>query len=113
LVADDSVLSLVATSAGDLVGFVIAALVPAPPVYEPGGMTCLIDDFTVKRAEDWVRVGVPLLAAVSDLARQRGAAQVVVVTAHLDQAKRNALRAGGLTIASEWWVSPPEADSAP
>jgi hypothetical protein len=29
---------------------------------------------------------------------------VVVVTAHLDQPKRDALRSCGLSMASEWWV---------
>jgi hypothetical protein len=37
---------------------------------------------------------------------RRGAVQAVVVTAHLDQPKRQALRACGLEVASEWWVTP-------
>jgi hypothetical protein len=39
-------------------------------------------------------------------AGQRGAVQAVVVTAHLDEPKRQALRACGLEVASEWWVTP-------
>jgi hypothetical protein len=50
--------------------------------------------------------GTQLLRAAIDQARDRGAVQVVVVTGHLDLEKREALRACGLSIASEWWVTP-------
>ena len=32
----------------DIVGFIIGRLVPAPEVYNPGGLTLMIDDFCVK-----------------------------------------------------------------
>jgi hypothetical protein len=50
--------------------------------------------------------GARLLRAALAVAEQRGAVQAVVVTAHLDEPKREALRACGLEIASEWWVTP-------
>jgi hypothetical protein len=49
---------------------------------------------------------VRLLRAALAEARQRGAVQAVVVTAQLDEPKREALRACGLEVASEWWVTP-------
>jgi aspartate aminotransferase-like enzyme len=50
--------------------------------------------------------GVRLLQAALAEAARRGAAQAVVVTARLDEAQRQALRACGLEVASEWWVTP-------
>ncbi|SDT09476.1 hypothetical protein SAMN04488543_3018 [Friedmanniella luteola] len=47
-----------------------------------------------------------LLDAVRAWAADRGAAQLVVVTAHLDEPERAALRSSGLTVASEWWAGP-------
>jgi hypothetical protein len=53
----------------------------------------------------WDSTGKDLLAAALEHAADRGAVQAVVVTAHLDVEKREALRASGLSIASEWWVT--------
>jgi len=81
-------------------------LVPAPPVYNPGGLTCSIDDFVVSEGECWETVGADLLDQVRRVALSSGAAQVVVVCAHHDEPKRKALEEYSLTIASEWWVTP-------
>jgi len=40
-------------AAGQLTGFLIATLNLAPPVYDPGGLTCDIDDFVVTPAPKW------------------------------------------------------------
>ena len=106
LVASDKVISLVSEDTGELTGFLIATLNPAPPVYDPGGLSCDIDDFVVTPAANWATTGVRLLRAALAEAGQRGAVQAVVVTAHLDEPKREALRACGLEVASEWWVTP-------
>jgi len=106
LVTRDEIITLVSEEAGQLTGFLIATLDPAPPVYDPGGLTCQIDDFVVTPATKWPTTGVRLLRAGLAQAGQRGAVQAVVVTAHLDQPKRQALRACGLELASEWWVTP-------
>jgi GNAT superfamily N-acetyltransferase len=105
LVTNDEVIALVSDEAGQLTGFLIATLGPAPPVYDPGGLTCQIDDFVVAPATRWPTTGVRLLRIGLAQAGQRGAVQAVVVTAHLDQPKRQALRACGLEVASEWWVT--------
>jgi GNAT superfamily N-acetyltransferase len=111
LVADDAVVSLAAVDAeGTLVGYVFATLVAAPPVYDPGGSTGFIDDFAVSDASLWATVGVDLLAAARQQLAERGAVQIVVVSGHHDAAKRSALRAAGLALASEWYVGPSRAD---
>jgi len=103
---DDKVITLVSEEAGELTGFLIATLTAGPPVYDPGGQTCLIDDFAVSPGERWQTTGTRLLRAALAEAALRGAVQAVVITAHLDQPKRQMLRACGLEPASEWWVTP-------
>ena len=104
LVDDSETLFAVADAANRVRGFVIAKVAPAPPVYDPGGATCLIDDFTVDDSESWPEVGPGLLAFARSWATQRGAVQLVVVTAGADDPKRVALIEAGLVLASEWWV---------
>ncbi len=105
LIEDPAVISLVAVTGHDVAGFAIATVGVAPSVYDPGGLTCLVDDFVVADAHDWPTVGVILLRAVIRAALERGAAQIVVA-AQLDEAKRAVLAASGLSVASESWVHP-------
>ena len=109
-IADDRVITLVATSESKLVGFVIGHLVAAPPVYNPGGLTCSIDDFVVNGNDLWETVGADLLDQVKKKAYLEGAVQVVVVCGHLDEPKKKALEKSSLSIASEWWVSSSQTD---
>lgn len=104
LLDDPETLFAVATTPEGVQGFVIARLVPAPPVYNPGGPTCLVDDFTVDNPASWSDAGPLLLAAVRSWAGRRGAVQLVVVTAGADDAKRAVLDRADLSLASEWWV---------
>jgi hypothetical protein len=104
LLENDRTLVLVAERAGQVVGFLIAQLVPAPPVYAPGGLTCAVDDFWLAEGEDWLATGGALLDESMRQAKGRGAAQAVVVCAHLDAPKRAMLAARGFAIASEWHV---------
>lgn len=106
LLTRENVHVLVATSGDELLGFVIAQLVPNPPVYDPGGPTCSIDDFAVEDADAWPTVGRSLLDAAMNWARQQGAAQVVVVCGHHDLPKREMLQDAGFPIASEWRARP-------
>ncbi len=104
LVQHERAIALVSESNNTVNGFVIATLVPAPPVYDVGGLTCSIDDFCVVDGLDWERTGKALLDEVMKQAKVRGAVQTVVVCAHLDEAKRTMLANEGFTIASEWYV---------
>ena len=104
LIAGDTAIVRVHERDGAVNGFVIATLMPAPPVYDPGGLTCAIDDFCVAREDEWPSIGRALLDAVFREATARGAVQSVVVCGHLDQPKREALAALGFSLASEWYV---------
>ena len=104
LLEQEPVIALVHEQEGAVDGFLIAQVVSAPPVYDPGGLTCLIDDFWVTEGKDWQGVGQALLDEAISQARARGAAQAVVVCAHLDQPKRTMLAGAAFSIASEWYV---------
>jgi GNAT superfamily N-acetyltransferase len=108
LVDDPDHLLLVVGAVAAVQGFAIGRLVPAPPVYDPGGLTCLVDDFAVEDAAAWEPAGLALLRDVSDAARRRGAVQVVVVSGRHDEPKRRLLEAGGLVPATEWWLGATE-----
>lgn len=104
LMGSDRAIALVHERGGKIDGFIIALLQPAPPVYDPGGLTCIIDDFIVAEAKDWQTVGKRLLSEVIREAKRRGAVQVVVVCGRYDAPKRIMLASVGCSIASEWWV---------
>ncbi len=97
-------LLLVAEGAGTPSGFLIARLMPAPPVYDPGGATVLVDDFCVDDASAWATVGDALLTDLRERVRPLGAAQIVVICAHHDPAKRSLLADLDGRGASEWVV---------
>ena len=104
LVQHERAISLVSESTNTVNGFVIATLVPAPPVYDVGGLTCSIDDFCVVDGLEWEHISKALLEEAMKQAKTRGAVQAVVVCAHLDEAKRKMLANEEFTIASEWYV---------
>lgn len=104
LLHDEQTIAYVYEQAGALIGFIIARLQPAPPVYNPGGLTCMVDDFVVAEPDNWDTIGVSLLDEVNRVARERGAVQTVVVCGHLDMPKRGMLNQDGYSIASEWYV---------
>lgn len=106
LIDQDDTLVVVARDNSGVRGFAIARTADAPPVYDPGGVTCVVDDFAVADPTDWPTVGPLLLDAVRAWACDHGATQMIVVVAHLDQAKRAVLSTAQLNIASEWWVAP-------
>ena len=87
-------------------GFIIASIVSAPPVYNPGTLVCSIDDFVVASNSLWDTVGRDLLRSAKATAKEHGAMLSVVVCGHLDQPKRAMLQSEGMYIASEWYVSP-------
>lgn len=93
-------------SNGDVDGFAIITTVPAPPVYDPGGLSSLVDDFVVSSPDKWVTAGAALLDAATSWARERGAVQVVVVSGPHDGPKRTVLKDAGLYVASEWFTAP-------
>jgi len=106
LLTGADIIALVAEAESTLLGFVIGAITSAPPVYNPGGPVCIVDDFAIANPTEWGSVGATLLAAVEREAKARGAVLSVVVCAQRDQAKREVLQRAGLTVASERRVKP-------
>jgi hypothetical protein len=91
---------------GGVDGFAVVTTLPAPPIYDPGGLTSLIDDVVVSSPDKWATAGATLLGAATAWSRERGAVQVVVVCGPHDEAKRAVLQDAGLYVASEWFTSP-------
>jgi GNAT superfamily N-acetyltransferase len=105
LLTRERIIALVHEQDGRIDGFVIAALVDAPPVYDPGGLTCLIDDFMLARPDDWATIGLALLREANARAKPRGAVQTVVVCGPQDEPKRAMLAAAGFDVVTEWRVA--------
>ncbi len=103
LLADDAHQVLVSTNDDDAIeGFVIARAMDAPPVYDPGGSTCMVDDFVWTTAE----AAESLLASARHWASSRECTQLIVVTPAVDTERRALLDRIGLHPTSEWWTGP-------
>ena len=101
----ENAICLVSDADGSIDGFIVAHIVEAPPVYDPGSLVCMIDDFVVATPDLWNTVGQALLDEARRAVRVCGADLAVVVCGHMDEPKRDMLKAAGLCVASEWWVS--------
>lgn len=88
----------------EMLGFAIGRLMSAPDVYNPGGLTLMIDDFCVKSDSLWQPIGGMLIEAMKASAKTKEGAQILVVCGAHDHAKRGFLREQNLSIASEWFV---------
>lgn len=101
---NEYVIALVHEQDGVMDGFVIGMLSGAPPVYDPGGPTLLVDDFCVAEAAQWESVGSMLLSAILHEGKNRKAVQSVVICGHLDEPKRKMLQTIGYDVLQEWWL---------
>lgn len=88
----------------EILGFIIGKLMPAPEVYNPGGLTLMIDDFCMKSENLWQSVGAVLIEAIKGPAKAKGALQILVVCGAHDYLKRRFLVEQNLSISSEWFV---------
>jgi predicted acetyltransferase/RimJ/RimL family protein N-acetyltransferase len=88
----------------EILGFVIGKLMPAPEVYNPGGLTVMIDDFCVKSENLWQSVGAKLIKDIKAAAKVKSATQILVVCGAHDYPKRKFLSEQNLQVASEWFV---------
>jgi GNAT superfamily N-acetyltransferase len=102
LVENEAVIVRVHESDGVVDGFIIGTLLSAPPVYDPGGLVCLVDDFATRDPAGWASFGAALLNDVTAAAKRRGAVLAAVICGHLDQPKRAMLANAGYAVASEW-----------
>jgi GNAT superfamily N-acetyltransferase len=103
LAASDCIVLVAEHEGGAVAGFVIGRLFPPPPVYDPGGPACMVDDFAVADPALWPGLGRALLDAVRERAHERGAVQMVVVCAPEDGPKQALLAGSGLDVVTEWW----------
>jgi hypothetical protein len=106
LLQRDGVFAFVHETAGAIDGLVIGMEMTAPPVYNPGGPMCLIDDFTVANPDLWSTGGRALLEAAQTQARERGMVSMQVICGHYDAPKRAMLGAAGFPVVSEWRIRP-------
>lgn len=88
----------------EILGFIIGKLMPAPEVYNPGGLTLMIDDFCVQSENLWQSVGHELIGTIKTAAKVKGATQILVVCGAHDLPKRKFLSEQNLQVASDWFV---------
>lgn len=103
LTKDDSIL-LVAELEGKIIGFIIGSIMKSPDVYNPGGLTVLVDDFCIASPMLWKVIGSRLLLELKQLSKKKSVAQILVVCGRHDEPKRSFLKRFGLRTASEWYV---------
>jgi len=104
LLSRDNHISLVCEEGQNLSGFLFGAVANAPPVYDPGGKACMVDDFCISANAQWESQGRALLDATRKRALLLGAVQFVVVCGQKDEPKRKFLSDYNLTVASEWYT---------
>lgn len=102
LEADDHIMLLAEDTC--ILGFIIGRLMHAPEVYNPGGLTLMIDDFCVSTSDLWMDVGIALLNKLKQEAQEKGAVQVIVACGDHDQAKIDFLTSVNLSVATRWYV---------
>jgi hypothetical protein len=105
LAGDPKVTFLVCDKGGTIEGFLIAMPQAAPPVFDPGGPTALIDDFCVASPELWPTVGQALLDETRARLRATGFMQLVMVSPYRHEEKKALAQANGLSLASNWWTT--------
>lgn len=86
------------------VGFIIGRLIKAPEVYDPGGLTVMIDDFCVKTPNLWLTVGSHLINEIKVIAKNKGATQILIVCGAHDEDKRQFLKNRNFLCTSEWYT---------
>jgi ribosomal protein S18 acetylase RimI-like enzyme len=106
LIESDKEIVLVATEGPEVLGFIHARLVDAPPVYDPGGQVSSIDEFVVRAPDLWPGAGKMLLDEAIARSQAKGAVLGNVVCGPKDTPKRQMLIDAGYDVASEWFVKP-------
>lgn len=105
LISDENHIVIVADEGEGLSGFIIGSIKEAPPVYDPGGKVCLIDDYVVTSSEQWATVGEALKEGLEKACKLKGVTISVTVCGAKDQPKREFIRSRGEQVASEWYIN--------
>lgn len=106
LLSQPDTIAMVAHDEAGLAGMAIALLQSPPPVYQPGGPVCFLDDFASVEGPRGDRAALVLLDAITAEGRRRGAALMIAVAAAADETLAGLLRLRGLAPASQWWAKP-------
>lgn len=104
LLADKNYISLVSKENNSITGFIIGRLIKSPEVYNPRGLTLLIDDYCIEPNSTWQQVGYCLLKEIGKIAKEKGAVQYCIVSGTHDISKCDFLENFGLKNASKWYV---------
>lgn len=97
---------LIAESENKIIGFIIGKIIKAPEVYDPLGLTLMIDDFCIETENDWHLVGTKLVEEIKNKTKAKNISQILIVCGGHDEPKRLFLKSIGLNIASEILPSP-------
>ena len=101
---DAELLGLAIERDGELVGYALGRPgVPPPPVYDPAGSTCVVDELALAPDADWATTGARLLDALEAEAARRGDTQLLVSCARLEREKRALLDARGYHLPVDWF----------
>ena len=104
LIADPDCLALTLERDGRIEGYALGrAGLPAPPVYDPGGSTCLVDELAVAGTgpdQDYAA----LLAAAERVAADGGDRQLLVACPAREPSKRRALDSRGYRWPVDWYA---------
>ncbi len=95
---------VIALASADKKSFLIGKIITPPEVYD-AGLTLIIDDFCIKEESEWETIGRALVIEAKKQAKEKRAAQILIVCGAPDDPKKTFLKKLGLTIASEWYVS--------
>ena len=98
MIEDRGIISLVGEADGYAIG---RPGLPAPPVYDPGGTTCLVDDLDL--GESWPGCGPDLLAGLEAAARAAGDVQLLIACDRRESGKKEALEARGYRWPVDWY----------
>ena len=95
--------TLVAERDGQVAGYGLAMPgLPAPPVYDPGGTTCLVDELETRCP----RLRAALLYALEAAARAAGDVQILMACDARDRAKHAVLDGRGYRWPVDWFSTP-------
>lgn len=88
-----------------IIGFAIGQIIKAPDVYQPGGLTLMIDDFCVEDTCDWNRIGKKIIEHLKERVKDKGVTQTLVVSGSHDEQKSEFLKKLGFVSVSQWYLS--------
>ncbi len=102
LIDQQTAITLVCETGGDVSGLAIACVQTPPPVYAPAEPVYLLDDLAISADASWDKEGEALIHAVEDAARSHGASSVLAVCPFCDEGALLALAASGHRPVSQW-----------